>query len=398
MQPRCLSVGREIACPQGNGQFDQDVFFARRYQSFFNTTSDAIAVVNPMGDILDANPRLLDWVSLPYTDAVSRNLLKFFGPEDAGFLEERIHRLLEDGRGLSRVECVMRPGFGTALRCEITLQLLRQQYGYDRSVMVVLKALEASPGGLGLSGFSGISPTEREVRGSSGTERPDLKRFMLMTSGLAHNLKTPLSGIKGCTQLMKMDYDIQELDLIIHEIEVMESIIHCMMSKSRKDHEPKEEVIDLNELIETELLFLQADMAFKYEVTKRIHLDETIPSVRGVYSHFSQVLMNIIQNALDAMDGRDMKVLTVRTRGDEEAVYIDVEDSGCGIPADIRDRVFDDYFTTKEDRPDAADGRPSGTGLGLGSALSLIRAYDGDIQMESRPEEGTKVTIRIPCR
>ncbi len=228
-------------------------------------------------------------------------------------------------------------------------------------------------------------------------ESQKLEQIGLLASGLAHNLKTPLSGIKGYAQLLKLDYkNLRELDLIINEVEVMESIINNLMLKSRKGHENKEESLNINDLIRIELEFLKANMFFKHRVKTNIKLDRNIPSIKGIYGHFSQAIVNIIQNSLDAMYDSKEKVLTIRTRHDEKNIYIEISDTGCGIPEENMNKIFDVFFTTKPPHNERKGEEPYGTGLGLSSASYYIRQYGGTISVESRVGEGTKVVIQIP--
>jgi signal transduction histidine kinase len=97
-----------------------------------------------------------------------------------------------------------------------------------------------------------------------------------------------------------------------------------------------------------------------------------------------QVLMNIILNAADAMtDGGN---LDIRARELDEEIEITVADTGSGIPAENMEKIFDPFFTTKD----------KGTGLGLAVSYNIIRSYQGDILVESRPEGGTIFKVRLP--
>ena len=228
-------------------------------------------------------------------------------------------------------------------------------------------------------------------------ESKKMEQIGLLASGLAHNLKTPLSGIKGYAQLSKMDRnDSEEIDMILAEVTAMESIINNVLLKCRRDHENREESLYLNELLDIELQFLTANLFYKHQVEKIFIWDDDLPSIRGVYAHFSQIIMNIVQNALDAMHDSEKKELTLRTRHDDQAIYVDVEDTGCGIPEEILDRVCQVFFTTKPIDVERRGDRPFGTGLGLSSANYYIRQYGGSLKIDSRVGRGTKVTITFP--
>ena len=107
-------------------------------------------------------------------------------------------------------------------------------------------------------------------------------------------------------------------------------------------------------------------------------------AVEGDRDKLTQVFLNLFLNGIQAMEtgGR----LTVSTRCNESQVTITIGDSGCGIPADLQDKVFEPYFTTKSD----------GTGLGLAMSARIIHDHNGSITMESREHEGTTVTVGLP--
>ena len=228
-------------------------------------------------------------------------------------------------------------------------------------------------------------------------ESQKLEQIGLLASGLAHNLKTPLGGIKGYAQLLALDHkNSHELNMILEEVEVMENIIENLMIKSRKNHNIKEEKIDFNDLIQIELKFLNANMFFKHKVKKHIELDTDLPKVFGTYTHFSQILMNVISNALDAMYNSEQKDLTIRTRHTDTMIYIDVIDTGYGIPHEIQNEIFKPFFTTKPSPNENREDEPFGTGLGLSSANYFIHQYGGNISLDSAEGSGTTVTISLP--
>ncbi len=224
-----------------------------------------------------------------------------------------------------------------------------------------------------------------------------LEQIGLLASGLAHNLKTPLSGIKGYAQLLQMDHpEFHEIDTILHEVSAMEAIINNLMSKNRREHEMCEEPIQLNELIGFELDLLKANLFFKHNVTTEVTLDPQLPPIQGVYHHFSQIVCNIIQNALDAMYESKEKTLSIRTRYDDHHVYLDISDTGCGIPEKIREKVFQVFFTTKPSPMNRKQDEPVGTGLGLSSVNYYIMQYGGKIDVQSEEGKGTTVSIMFP--
>lgn len=229
-------------------------------------------------------------------------------------------------------------------------------------------------------------------------ESRKMEQIGLLASGLAHNLKSPLAGIKGYAQLMQMEEPRRELELIIRQTDVMENIINNLMTKSRQDHTERPEPLNLNQLLITELEFFESNMFFKHRVTRNMELTDNLPLIEGVYAHFSQTFNNIIQNSIDAMHESDKREFTVRSRFDGANVCVDFEDSGCGIPPENQSKIFDPFYSTKPSRNDRKEGEPFGTGLGLSSARFIMQQYGVTIRVSSQVGRGTCVTLQIPVR
>ncbi|HPI92973.1 MAG TPA: cyclic nucleotide-binding domain-containing protein [Deltaproteobacteria bacterium] len=218
-----------------------------------------------------------------------------------------------------------------------------------------------------------------------------------LAAGIAHNLNNPLSSIFSVAQVLKQEHpDMEEADRIIRQCRIMTNIIKNLMVKSRMDQSDELMPIDINSLLDTELKIYEAHLDFKHNVMKEYLLGENLPSIRGVYSDFSQAVMNIVQNAVDAMHNSPIKKLTVKTYADDRHVFIEIGDTGCGIPPENLDKIFVPFFTTKPLMSEKKGVEPTGTGLGLASSLQLMQKYNGMVQVKSLSGHGTTVTIAIP--
>lgn len=230
-------------------------------------------------------------------------------------------------------------------------------------------------------------------------QQSKLSSIGMLASGVAHNINNPLTSILGRAQLLHRAHpDLKEVDTIIAQGKRISAIIDNMMYKSRQEQTPERQLLDLNHLLIQELSFLEADLDFKHKVEKEYDFADSLPQIEGVYSDFSQSLLNIIRNALDAMYASKRKKLTVRTWSDEEFIYIEIGDTGCGISEENLSKIFDPFFTTKPLAGRQKEGEPSGTGLGLSSCYQLLRPYGAVISAKSELGEGTTFTVRIPTR
>ncbi|MFQ5811782.1 MAG: ATP-binding protein [Anaerolineae bacterium] len=244
-----------------------------------------------------------------------------------------------------------------------------------------------------------------------------------LAQGIAHNLVSPLTVVKGRAQLiseeardcfeaklpsllgqmagrkLEMPPDIvriyddigQELLAIGRGCQAMQEMIDNLMYKSRREQEEERRLIDLNDLLWQELKFLDGDPRFKHDTEKVYNFYEEPLYIEGIYSHFSQSFSNLIRNAIDAMEGCEESVLTITTRCDEECIYIDVHDTGVGIPPENIPHLFEPFFTTKP----TGGGTLTGTGLGLYSCYQLLRPYGAEFVVKSQPGD-TTFTVKIP--
>ncbi|MCB9366769.1 MAG: response regulator [Calditrichaeota bacterium] len=219
----------------------------------------------------------------------------------------------------------------------------------------------------------------------------------LLASGVAHNINTPLMGIYGIAQIIKMKHpDIQDIDGVISQVERINGIVRNLMWKSRQEQEQAKQDIDLNVLLQEELRFLEADMRFKHEVEKEYDFAPDLPPIFGRYSDFSQSFVNVIRNGLDAMYDCKMQRLRVSTSSTDDVIRVCIEDSGKGIANDHHEKIFEPFFTTKPAATNGDDERPTGTGLGLSTVKKLLTPYGCRFEVESTPERGTQFTILIP--
>lgn len=239
-----------------------------------------------------------------------------------------------------------------------------------------------------------------------------------MIQGIAHNLKTPLAVIQSTGNLVERKtsrilQDEHTATLASKSRQLLQSltsdsaliskahaqimdIINNLMLKSRMDQQAEAAPLNINQLLEQEMEFFKADARFKHKVDKDIRLDDTLPSVCLVYSHLAQVVENLIGNALDAMWNTATHQLTIITRHDAESLYIDIQDTGCGIPADKLETIFDPFYTSKPAKGEEEEGEPTGTGLGLHTCVELLKPFDGTIQIASTVGQGSTFTVVVP--
>jgi len=248
-----------------------------------------------------------------------------------------------------------------------------------------------------------------------------LAEFGLMLQGVAHNMSTPLTGIKSSAQLQhsrlikfkekliekygedreisdNVDDVMKFFELIDQSVSKLAKIIKNMMSKSRDQQSITKEALNLSYVMEQELEFLTANQFFKNRIEKSFDIQTDLPVIYGLYSDFSQSFVNIIKNGIDSMWDSPVKRMHVKMYYDNDMIFIKIKDTGKGIPKEIAGKIFEPFFTTKPKFKDAKGEEPSGTGLGLDSVLTLLKPYGAKITFESEVGSGTEFTITVPVK
>jgi signal transduction histidine kinase len=147
------------------------------------------------------------------------------------------------------------------------------------------------------------------------------------------------------------------------------------------------ELVSLNDVIQKTLTILQHQPLFQNIVIKQ-DLDMELSHIFGNPIRLNQVVMNIIVNAAQAMEGKGELSITSRSRANQDINEILIKDSGPGIEQDLLEKIFDPFFTTK------ATGE--GTGLGLSVSYAIVKEHKGLIRVSSSPGEGTSFSLKFP--
>jgi len=174
------------------------------------------------------------------------------------------------------------------------------------------------------------------------------------------------------------------LDGVQQSSERISQIVNSVKSYIYLDQAPVHEV-DVHEGLENTLVILNHKLKQGVSVMRDYSTD--LPRIEAYASELNQVWTNIIDNAIDAMDGHGQ--IIIRTYREDEFIVVEIQDNGPGIPEEVRLRIFEPFFTTK--------GPGVGTGLGLHITNNIVHRHDGLIQVESRPGE-TIFKISLPLR
>jgi len=212
---------------------------------------------------------------------------------------------------------------------------------------------------------------------------------------LAHEIKNPLTPIQMAMDTLRKSWKKQHpsFDEIMDEstrtvLEEADRLKKIVAEFSDFARMPKPELsrIDLNEIVRSALSLYQGAV----KVESRLAND--LPEIDGDKGQLTQVLLNLVENARDAIGYREDGRITVTTKRGEanDRAMLIVEDNGPGIPTDLKDKIFAPYFTTKQSK--------GGTGLGLAIVHRIVSDHGGRITLSDVPERGARFTIELPLR
>jgi two-component system, NtrC family, sensor kinase len=212
-----------------------------------------------------------------------------------------------------------------------------------------------------------------------------------LAAGVAHEINNPMSGIMLYANLVQEelgeDHPLRsDLQTIIHEAERCKVIVADLLEFSHQNTYEME-LVDLNDIIQKTLTILQHQPLFHNIVIIR-QLDPELPPIYGNATRLNQVVMNIVVNAAQAMEGKGRLRITSRTRANKDINEISVEDSGPGIKDELLEKIFEPFFTTKE--------TGEGTGLGLSVSYAIVKEHKGSIRVTSTSQAGTTFTLKFP--
>ncbi len=241
--------------------------------------------------------------------------------------------------------------------------------------------------------------TEKRLQELHLLQAEKMSSIGLLAAGVAHEINNPLTSVAGYAEALmrrfrdepslKADVRLDEfpkyLEVIIREAYRCKGIIDCLLSFSRKSDGSSGRV-DINEALR-EVLELVRHKSRYDKIEIATNLQDDLPQVAFDPAGLRQVCMNLLINAHQAIKGPGVVEITTK-RLDEKTVAIQIRDTGCGIPKDAIDQIWDPFFTTKE--------VGQGIGLGLAVTYNIVKRHGGEISVESQLNQGSRFTVRLP--
>ena len=212
-----------------------------------------------------------------------------------------------------------------------------------------------------------------------------------LAAGVAHQLNNPLGSITLFAKLALEDYDLEDglrddLERIVKDAKRARDTVRELLEFSRQTDQFMK-LYDINKAILRTLFLLENQPLFQNIIIEK-DLDSDIPLIHSDIQQLNHMFMNIILNAVEAMNGNGrLKIKTYLTQG-KNKVCIEISDTGQGIPEDILPNIFDPFFTTKD------EGK--GTGLGLSIVYGIVENHKGSITAKSETGKGVTFVIKLP--
>lgn len=364
-----------------------------KYRQLVNCAPAGICEINlTTAKMVSINDVFCEYTGYRRDELVGMPVSELLSEESRKLFEERMVRLHRDEAVPASVEYRVRAKDGHEFWA-----LLNVRYVYEADQAVTATVV--------VHDITERKQAEEEKKRLADQLRQAQKMEALGTlaGGIAHDFNNILSAINGHTEiaLLKAPEDSplkENLCKILSACDRAREIVQQILSFSRRG-QPKRRSINPAEVVSETVKMLSASLPATIEIETEIDFG-TETAIEADDTQIQQVLMNICTNAAHAMreKGGVLKLRLTRTQIDEKDaaripdlrpgpfLKLDIADTGPGIPADIMDRIFDPYFTTK----------PDGTGLGLSMVQSIIKAHNGAITVESDKGKGSRFCLYLP--
>jgi two-component system nitrogen regulation sensor histidine kinase GlnL len=235
--------------------------------------------------------------------------------------------------------------------------------------------------------------TATKFLSSKSIQEISTSRFETLMSGLAHELKNPLSGIRGAAQLLADETEnietIKCAEIITKEADRLKSLLDSL-KQLEPFAEELLEPLDIHDIL-MEIIYLESLSDKNKNIQYKQNYDITLPPVQGDRNSLKQVFLNLIKNASQAIEVKgkievSTRWITEHKLKGQKAISVEIEDNGNGIARESLEKIFSPFYTTRKE----------GSGLGLFLAYQIIAKHGGAVLVESEPGKGTVFKVYLP--
>lgn len=335
-------------------------------ESVINGTSDAIHTIDMDGRITSTNRAFEELYGWSAKEVLGN--MPYLVPATALKQEEERLNALKNGAVLPPIETVRLKRDGTIVEVSVSTSVIRDEDGYPHSFIHVSRDM-----------------TERNRMEELLRRSEKLTTVGQLAAGVAHEIRNPLTTLKGFLQLQQEKRILVPLhiELMLSELERINLIVSefLILAKPQAVHFQEKDVRD----ILGDVVSLLDSQAHLFGIQFSAIFSEHPSTVHCEVNQLKQVFINIVKNAIEAMP--DGGVISMELRNTLDSVFILISDQGEGIPKDMLPKLGEPFFTNKE----------SGTGLGLMISQRIIQAHKGHLDIQSEVGQGTTVMIKLPA-
>ncbi len=341
--------------------------------------AEGLLLLEPGGQIVDANPAAESLIGRPVSQLAGRRLAELGPAAEHAWLDELVATTVREGLARRRAEGDLRRR-GSTIPVSATCAPTYDDSGHLAGAVLMLHDLSF----------------ERALQ-ESIRHADRLATLGVLAQGLAHEIRNPLGGIQGAAQLLRASVSDPEhlaaLDLIVCEVRRLDGLLEQLRTLGTPS-QLRLEPVNIHRVLRDVLALQQHDPGWG-EIVLTTEFDPSLPPVRGDAAQLTQVFLNLVKNATESLQGRGRLVVATRLEtafhvrglaGRRHYLSVTIADDGPGVAADDRDRLFSPFFTTK----------PRGSGLGLATCHRIVSEHGGTIVYEPRPGGGATFRVRLP--
>ena len=351
------------------------------YVSALENLDDAVIALNTSGQVTLINPAAQDFTGLSERQTLGMPAERLFPRQDE--LLYLIRTGLTEARSIADHEnIILRPAGQPPRPVSASISPLFTRDGVLEGAVLVLHDMTRV----------------RELE--DAVKRADrLSMLGTLAAGLAHEIKNPLGGIKGAAQLLAMELGdnpgLQEYPrVMVREVDRVNTIIEELLNLGNP-RQLERGPVNLGQVLNDIVLLQQEALADK-GIRFVLHLDPSIPPIVGDPDLLTQLFLNLIKNAGEAIEQRGQIEITTRVASEshrnrpdsrpQPMIRVEIADSGKGITAEELERIFTPFYSTKA----------GGSGLGMAICQKIVSDHDGLLKVESAPGQGTTVNVALP--
>ncbi|MDQ0898692.1 PAS domain S-box protein [Paenibacillus sp. V4I7] len=337
-------------------------------ESFINNTTDAICVLDQRFKVISVNSAYEKVFGWNQDELLNQPL-----PIYPDFLKEHhkeIQDILQAGNQISGLETIRIRKDGQLIHVSVTKTPIKNEKGE-------------------IIGFAGITRdiTERKRTEELLRKSDKLSVAGQLAAGLAHEIRNPLTSLRGFLQLLQNDMKGKQhyFDIMLSELDRINFIVSefLVIAKPEAIHYKRSDLINILQTV-IALLDTQANLC---NVQLLLEFESDIPEFICSEMHLKQLFINLVKNAIEAITKDGQIKITVSMQG-SEMIRVRTQDNGCGIPEERVKQLGEPFYTTKE----------KGTGLGLMMCFKIVEAHKGTMSIQSQLGEGTIIDVFLPTQ